>query len=162
MIWLTGAGPGAPLYALLVACFYRPLFLKERLHYMRELKSGVSAVGFWLAKMSYSTCSCRSSPCASLEGLGYLRQLCSSSFWEYSFAYGMLAWFWSGAALAVSTHVSSPRTLILIFWPMFEQVIQGSALMGTTVRESPLLPYGGSVVPADAPMRGGLTLCRTM
>jgi len=61
-------------------------------------------------------------------------------FSSYFFTAFFSAWYWSGAAMFVSIFVESELsgTLVLIFWPLFEIVFEGSELMFSSPSEAPL------------------------
>jgi hypothetical protein len=64
---------------------------------------------------------------------------CCCRYGHFYVSYLLAAWYWSGAGLLVAAAVNGdlPTTLILIFWPLFEPILEGFQPIGTTVRASP-------------------------
>jgi len=136
--WLTGGTGGAPLFTLIVACYFRPLFANERLSFFREAKSGISVFGYWLAKNAHSSLLLPLLTAAFCTSC-FLATIPLQSYWSFFISYFLAAWYWAGGAMMVAACASSElsSTLILIFWPLFEPVLQGNEALGTTVKGSP-------------------------
>ena len=137
--YLTGYNSATPLYYVFIASFTRPLFTKERLTSAREFKSGISSIGYFFARNLYNL-AMLPFLAASFSIALYIFATPLQYYTSYFIAAFCTAWFWSGAAMLISIVVASELsgTLILIFWPLFEPVFEGSELVNSTVRDAPL------------------------
>ena len=137
--WTTGGAAGAPLYTLIVGSYCLPLFNSERLNFFREAKSGISSVGYWLAKNAYST-TLLPLLAASYTSAAFLCTRPLQGYLTYFLSYLCAAFYWSGGAMLVASLFSSElsATLVLIFWPLFEPVFEGSRLFNTSPSDCPL------------------------
>lgn len=133
--WVLG-GFAFSLYTLLVACYFQPLIGVERLNYRRELASGFSSVGYWIAKNIHALF-VLPLLAASFATAGYLVTPPQQSITNYYGTFLLAGWYWSGAAMmvTVATMDSFVCTLILIFWPIFEPVFEGQLQLSTSVRQ---------------------------
>ena len=136
--YLTGYSSATPLYYVFVASFTRPLFTQERLNSAREFKSGISSIGYFFARNLYNL-SMLPFLAASFSIALYIFATPLQYYTSYFTVALLSAWYWSGAAILVSIVVASELsgTLILIFWPLFEPVWEGSELINSTVAEAP-------------------------
>ena len=133
--WLGGFNFGEPLYFLLVAAYFRRLFADERPNYQREFKVGVSTIGYWGARNLY--CLCLLPFMALAFNCGTFFPVATvQSFWIQLVSQLMVGYFWSGAAMMISTLITSElsQTLVLLFWPLVEPAYNGTFPIGVTVK----------------------------
>jgi len=136
--WCTGGAAGAPLFKIIIANYIRPFIASEHLNFYREAKSGISATSYLVAKnihvlMVIPTLTL----CYTLASYVFTPPL--QAFHLYYLAYLGDAWYWSGAAMLIAASFSElSSTLVLIFWPLFEPVLEGTAALGTSPSTSPM------------------------
>ena len=129
--YLSGNVAGSSLYFLLTAAAARPVFgasaLKLCMH--REYLVGVNSMSFWLARNLYFL-ALLPLIAGAYNIAAYLEAPPVQWFGTHYLAHVMAAWFWSGAAMMVAQATSSElaQSIILIFWPLSEPIIDGTLL----------------------------------
>lgn len=137
-MWLKGGNMGAHIFAILIAIYARQTFASERLESFRELKSGVSAIGYWSARILYNTALIPFLTAAYATAV-YFTTPAMQSFGYFYLTHLMYAWAWSGIAMAVSLLVASSMasTLVVIFMPFVDMILKGTIILNTWARDEP-------------------------
>jgi len=124
------AGNYQPLFCLIVAVLTRPLFGDEHLTFYRECKTGISALGYFLAKQLYEFFRLYLWTLAYAIPV-YYATIPLQAFDELVNCGFLFAWYWSGAsnmlACGFGAASQSTVTLILIFWPSLEMLLNGNS-----------------------------------
>jgi ABC-type multidrug transport system ATPase subunit len=143
---LYAKGGQGSLFALIMAAVSRRTFGDEQLIYYRECKTGISATAYWFAKTFVDF----------IAGLLYAFTYTTAIYYaaipmqKYDHMDSMnffIYWYWGGIAMLLSVAFKNQSivTLILVLWPMLEDIYSGGipAISGEIQDMSPFM-YGWS------------------